>query len=253
MKMKPATVGRMRAGRASQTAVLVCTGRAIADHGGGSFRDPTAMALLPAPTRAALQRFFDGQPPIGWRERLMRRSLVRRGPPMEARTAAIDEAVGEAHTPQLVILGAGLDGRAWRMSELRDTVVFEVDHPDTQRDKRARVTSLTQTAREVRFVPVDFTRDRLDDALAHAGHDPQRPTTFIWEGVVMYLTPAEIEATLDVVARRSTPGSGWPCCTINRQRCCISWAWWCDCSVSRSSRRSPSRPWERCWRGTDFR
>ena len=30
--------------------------------------------------------------------------------------------------------------------------------------------------------------------LAAAGHDPTRPTTWIWEGVVMYLTKAEVEA-----------------------------------------------------------
>jgi methyltransferase (TIGR00027 family) len=93
------------------------------------------------------------------------------------------------------------------MPELRDAVVFEVDHPDTQRDKIARAASLVRTAREVRFVPVDFTRDSLDDKLAAAGHDPTRLTAWIWEGVVMYLTRAEVEATLDVVARRSVAGS----------------------------------------------
>jgi methyltransferase (TIGR00027 family) len=62
-------------------------------------------------------------------------------------------------------------------------------------------------AHEVRFVPVDFTRDRLDDALAAAGHDPARPTTWIWEGVVMYLELSDIEATLAVVQRRSAPAS----------------------------------------------
>ena len=56
-------------------------------------------------------------------------------------------------------------------------------------------------------MPVDFTRDRLDDALAAAGHDPARPTTWIWEGVVMYLERADIEATLGVIQRRSAPGS----------------------------------------------
>jgi methyltransferase (TIGR00027 family) len=59
----------------------------------------------------------------------------------------------------------------------------------------------------VRFGPVDCTRDRLDDALAAAGHDRARPTTWIWEGVVMYLERSAIEATLAVIQRRSAPGS----------------------------------------------
>ncbi len=93
------------------------------------------------------------------------------------------------------------------MPELRDVTVFEVDHPDSQRVKRARVAALAQVARDVRFVPVDFTRDSLDDALAAAGHDATRPTTWIWEGVVMYLELADIDATLSVIARRSAPRS----------------------------------------------
>ena len=57
---------------------------------------------------------------------------------MTVRSLAIDDAIAAAKNPQLVIQGAGLDGRAFRMPELRDKVVFEVDHPDSQRDKRAR-------------------------------------------------------------------------------------------------------------------
>lgn len=126
---------------------------------------------------------------------------------MVPRTVAIDAAIRDAASPQLVILGAGLDGRAWRMPELAETIVFEVDHPDSQRRKRERAASLKPVARELRFVPVDFTRDRLEDALAAAGHDPAWPTTWLWEGVVMYLERADIEATLRVVQARSAPGS----------------------------------------------
>jgi methyltransferase (TIGR00027 family) len=126
---------------------------------------------------------------------------------MVARTVEIDDAIRGAVSPQLVILGAGLDGRAFRMPELRDAIVFEVDHPDSQREKRARTATLTQTARELRFVPVDFTRDALDEALAAAGHDPTAPTTWIWEGVVMYLTPDDVRASLAVIAHRSAAGS----------------------------------------------
>ena len=126
---------------------------------------------------------------------------------MVARTLFIDDAIREANAKQVVILGAGLDGRAWRMDELRDATVFEVDHPDSQRDKRERIASLTQVAKDVRFVPLDFERDNLDDALSAAGHDADAATMWIWEGVVMYLTPADVESTLSVVARRSAVGS----------------------------------------------
>ena len=198
----------MKPGVESQTAVLVCMGRAVA-HGVSSvakFQDPTAFALLPEEARLRVQRFREGVP-SGFAKRLEHEHLARESQLMVARTVAIDEAVRRAAAPQLVILGAGLDGRAWRMSELRDSVVFEVDHPDSQRQKQARGAALTPAAQEIRFVPVDFEQDDLEAALAAAGHDPARPTTWIWEGVVMYLRRSEIEATLGVLQRRSAVGS----------------------------------------------
>src|SRR5689334_15095402 len=171
-----------------------------------AFSDPTALALLPEEARRRVER-YRANDPKGRRERVERVFLERRADMMVARTVAIDEVVRRTTLPQLVILGAGLDGRAWRMPELRDTIVFEVDHPDTQREKKARVPGLTQSAKEVRFVPVDFTRDDLGAALESAGHDASKPTTWIWEGVVMYLERADIEATLAIVRQRSATRS----------------------------------------------
>jgi len=184
-------------------------GRALA-HGATSesrFADPTAFTLLPDDARARVESIRNGDVPKGLRARMGHAYLAAQGKVMVARTVAIDDAVRSAAAPQLAILGAGLDGRAWRMPELSEVTVFEVDHPDSQRDKLARTAALTKVAREIRFVPVDFTRDDLNQALASAGHDPARATTWIWEGVVMYLTQAAIEATLAVIERRSARGS----------------------------------------------
>jgi methyltransferase (TIGR00027 family) len=197
----------MQPGRASETAVLVGMGRAAA-HGRtdvARFSDPTAMVLLPEGARARVERFRSGPRPRSLREGFEHGALEQRANMMVARTVAIDDAIREAAAPQVVILGAGLDGRAWRMPELRDTVVFEVDHPDSQRDKKQGVLQLSQLAREVRFTAVDFERDDLDASLAAAGHDPRQPTIWVWEGVVMYLSLPDIEKTLGVIARRSAP------------------------------------------------
>jgi methyltransferase (TIGR00027 family) len=172
------------------------------------FADPTAIALLPEDARQRVERFRAATtPPAGFRARMAWGYLDRLSHVMVARTVAIDDAIRAAAAPQIVILGAGLDGRAWRMPELASTVVFEVDHPDSQAQKRAGVTKLTQTARAVRFVPMDFARDDLGQALAAAGHDAKAPTMWIWEGVVMYLRRSAVEGSLDVIARRSAAGS----------------------------------------------
>ncbi|MEI9936181.1 MAG: class I SAM-dependent methyltransferase [Pseudomonadota bacterium] len=199
----------MRAGHESKTAVLVCMGRALADGDPTlpTFSDPTAIALLPEEARRRVESVRSQGTTKGLRQAIEYGYLVRQSKIMAARTLTIDSAVREASATQLVILGAGLDGRAWRMPELADVVVFEVDHPDSQREKRKRASALGQTAQDVRFVPVDFARDDLERALSAAGHDPKRATTWMWEGVVMYLTRSAIEATLAVIARRSAPAS----------------------------------------------
>src|SRR6478609_6164483 len=200
----------MRSGQESKTAVLVCMGRALADSDPTlpGFSDPTAFELLPEAARRRVERVrAEGIPKRGLKKAIEHGFLLRQSKIMAARTLSIDAAVREAAAPQVVILGAGLDGRAWRMRELSDVAVFEVDHPDSQREKRKRMAALAPVAKDVRFVPVDFVKDDLDSALAVAGHDPSRETTWVWEGVVMYLTRSAIEATLAVIARRSAQNS----------------------------------------------
>jgi methyltransferase (TIGR00027 family) len=184
-------------------------GRAIA-HGRTAvveFSDPTAMALLSAEQQAEVERIRQGRRPKEWRARFRYEHLTRESQMMVARTVAIDADLRNAAVPQVVILGAGLDGRAWRMRELVNAVVFEVDHPDSQQQKRQRVAPLTLEAREVRFVSLDFGHGDLAQALEAAGHNARLPTVWIWEGVVMYLSRDEIETTLSTVGARSAPGS----------------------------------------------
>jgi methyltransferase (TIGR00027 family) len=126
------------------------------------------------------------------------------------RTRVIDDAWHHAHaagTRQLVLLGAGFDGRAFCLDDIGDTTVFEVDHPATQAAKRERARALVPRAENHVYVPVDFERDRLVDAIAAAGQSISAPTFFVWEGVTAYLTAPAQEATLRAIYERSAPGS----------------------------------------------
>ncbi|WBB69263.1 class I SAM-dependent methyltransferase [Micromonospora sp. WMMD812] len=193
--------------RASRTAVLVCQGRAAADGliAPGRFADPTAMPLLRPTERAAVQWVRDGAVPRQWQQRVDYETVRANAELIVPRTVAIDDAIRAHPSPQLVILGAGLDGRAWRMPELAGVTVFEVDQPATQQDKRDRAEGLPGTPPT--FVPVDFGRDRLAEALAASGHRADRATTWVWEGVVPYLTTAEVAATATALAACSAPDS----------------------------------------------
>lgn len=193
----------MRGDWPSLTAMAVAFGRGVGTT--AHVLDPLAARLLPRPMGAALALTHGA---VG--RTLARGVTLGMVDHVCLRTAAIDAAVLAAKDDgcrQLVVLGAGLDARAWRMDALHDVDVFEVDHPATQAAKRARVATSRPCAASVRFVAVDFERERLDTRLVDEGHDAAVPTAWIWEGVTPYLHPAAIHATLADIGARSAPGS----------------------------------------------
>jgi methyltransferase (TIGR00027 family) len=105
-----------------------------------------------------------------------------------------------------VILGAGLDTRAWRLPVLAEPAVYEVDHPATQARKQALLRRHHLATGRVRFVPTDFNLGELDGAMAAAGYDPGLPTLFLWEGTTNYLTAEAVDGTLRWCAQ-AAPGS----------------------------------------------
>ena len=195
--------------RASRTAVIVCQARAAANgrFATDRFADPVAIALLHSDEQVVVRQVRTGVPPRTWADRVEFETVRAAADVIVPRTVTIDDAVRARAASQLVILGAGLDDRAWRMPELAGVDVFEVDHPASQADKRDRVGDLQPLARSVRFVAVDFSRDQLAPGLASAGHQSQIATTWIWEGVVTYLRRHEVAATLRAIRERSTDGS----------------------------------------------
>ena len=114
------------------------------------------------------------------------------------RTAFFDGVVVRAiggGTTQIVVGGAGYDGRALRYAAPA-VRWFEVDHPSTQQEKMAKLRELGLDASHVRFVAADFIRDPVGDRLVAAGLDASRPALFLLEGVAVYLEPAVLERLL---------------------------------------------------------
>lgn len=119
------------------------------------------------------------------------------------RTRYIDDVVtawAETGVTQLVVLGAGLDTRAYRLASLEKVIVFEVDLPGRQRHKQVALRAVRRRAAEVRFVSVDLNTEPLEQALGAAGFDHGSPALFVWEGVTQYLTETGVRSTLTFVA-----------------------------------------------------
>ena len=109
---------------------------------------------------------------------------------------------------QIVILGAGLDARAYRFEQLKSIKVFEVDHPASQASKIATVRRvLGELPAHVTYAAIDFNTETLERRLPECGYDESRRTLFIWQGVTQYLTPEAVDSTLAFIAGHSTAGS----------------------------------------------
>jgi len=111
-----------------------------------------------------------------------------------ARVKHFDEVLSEAISDgiqQVVVLGAGLDSRAYRIADRLDSIrFFEVDHPATSIYKRERVeAAFGSLPAHVTYVPHDLTVNDLGKALIDAGFSSSAPTLALWIGVSMYLGP----------------------------------------------------------------
>ena len=174
------------------------------------FDDPYAVAFLPGWLRAVVG--LAGVPVVGrvvpW--------VLDRGWPLTrssgvVRTRLIDDAVTEAlaqGAAQLVLLGAGFDSRPYRLLAGRPTMVFEVDHPATQRAKCDRLRAvLGALPGNVRYLAVDFERDDLLVTLEQAGYDRTRRSVVVWEGVVSYLSAPSVDHNFSRLAQLMAPAS----------------------------------------------
>lgn len=110
---------------------------------------------------------------------------------------------------QLVIIGSGLDSRAYRLPCLAPVLTLEVDFREVHEYKRSILGALPDCAPLGRAVSVeaDLALPSWSDSLVAAGFDASRPAVFLLEGLIGYLTEDEARALLSKVASLCAPGS----------------------------------------------
>jgi methyltransferase (TIGR00027 family) len=170
--------------------------------------DDLADLFLPAPLQwlVAATRWT----PI---RRLMIRGSEWSGPGLWANLACRKRFIADKLNESLddinavVILGAGLDTRAYLLTRQVRIPVFEVDLPvNIARKAKAVRRALGGPPLSVRLVAVDFERDDLLTALAEHGYRTDYRAFFICEGVTQYLTEDAVRRTLEGL-RAAAPGS----------------------------------------------
>ncbi len=131
---------------------------------------------------------------------------------INARTRHIDTILKQAAADgvgQVVNLGAGYDSRAYRYRNAMPNVkFFEIELPAMVAEKKRRLKAVLGDVPDyVVFVPIDFNKQTIPEALKKAGYNPDVKTLFIWEGVTMYISGEAVDSTLKFIATQSAPGS----------------------------------------------
>jgi methyltransferase (TIGR00027 family) len=188
------------------TATMVAAQRALASAA-GLIDDPFAAPLVRAVGIDVYTRLVNGEIPVT-DDTEFDPARMARG--MAVRTRFYDQFFVDATRSgirQAVIVAAGLDVRAYRLPWPQGTVVYEVDLPNVIDFKTSTLSKqgAAPTA-ERRTVAVDL-RDDWPAALEAAGFDPQAPSAWSAEGLVVYLPPEAQDSLFDNITALSAPGS----------------------------------------------
>ncbi|QIK63983.1 SAM-dependent methyltransferase [Leucobacter viscericola] len=111
------------------------------------------------------------------------------------RTRFIDDVIASSAASQCVILGAGLDTRAYRLEWPVSATVFELDTPATLAYKERELAGVGPRAKRC-ALGVDLRHSDWTGELLGAGFDPEISTVWVIEGLFPYLDAAAQSAVL---------------------------------------------------------
>ncbi|WP_223765716.1 SAM-dependent methyltransferase [Corallococcus sp. AS-1-6] len=143
-------------------------------------------------------------------EELKRRNVGENAmpPAIEVRTRWLDDQINLGlgrGIRQIVILAAGMDARAYRLAWPGDTRLFELDHGAVLEDKEAKLSGITPKCQR-HAVAVDLAED-WPAALKKSGFNPEAPTLWLIEGLLVYLTEEQVALLMARVNALSAPES----------------------------------------------
>ena len=193
------------------TATMVAAARALASGGTNPIiSDPFAAPLVRAVGLDFFRRLVDGDIVPSEAYEGSAKDLALETDSIAVRTRFFDDFFLNAARDgirQSVILAAGLDARAYRLSWPPGSVVYEVDQPKVVEFKSTAMSDLgAAPAADRRTVSIDL-RDDWPAALRSSGFDVTQPTSWSAEGLLMYLPPDAQDRLFDNITELSAPAS----------------------------------------------
>jgi len=194
----------------SYTARIVAAKRAIEQFRPSPlFSDPYAAALAGGEVDALLSRWKK----VAEAQAVpLEQVITKRTRYIAVRTKFMDNLFNSRETTveyrQVVILGAGLDTRAYRLPWAPGTTVYEVDCPEVLQYKAQVLQGISPTCiYQPVFGDLSTPDAKWATAILSAGYQTTVSTMWLLEGVVMYLQEKEVHLLLQTLSRLSIPGS----------------------------------------------
>jgi methyltransferase (TIGR00027 family) len=179
------------ANRALETEAPNCL---VEDHHARALAGEEGFALLAASQKVRPPALAGGPDPyLSIRTRFFDDALLR--------------AVNERALRQVVVLAAGMDARAFRLTWPAGTTLFEVDRDEVVEQKETvlrRLGAQPTCRREV--VRADLESDWIGPLL-RAGLDEGQPIALLVEGLLMYLDAGAVAGLLASIQCLARPGS----------------------------------------------
>jgi methyltransferase (TIGR00027 family) len=113
------------------------------------------------------------------------------------------EAAKEAN--QIVILAAGMDTRAYRLLWSAKTKIYELDQAQVLETKKIILSDVIPTCQHYSLA-VDLTQP-WSHLLLEQGYQPDLPSVWLLEGLLMYLTESEVRQLLQTVSQLTNANS----------------------------------------------
>jgi methyltransferase (TIGR00027 family) len=119
----------------------------------------------------------------------------------------LERATGDRGVRQVVLLGAGLDTRAFRLAWPVGTALYEIDRPEVlvEKEKVMRADG-ARPACERKAIGADLTQPWID-LLADAGFKRHQPSCWLAEGFLFYFTNDTAIEMLNRVTAAAAPNS----------------------------------------------
>lgn len=125
-----------------------------------------------------------------------------------SRTVFFDNILKKSleNSEQFVVMGAGLDTRCYGNLTKDNFNLYELDKKQTQELKQTYLQKANIDTSNVHFVDVDFSTESWHEKLTAAGYDKNKVTTFLWEGVTLYLSEKDVRKTLSEIQQNAATG-----------------------------------------------